>query len=255
MMLVLSSNCVSEDWKEYFSWIQFFKLDFGIINSYSIKKIIQWTTSSGKYANVALYCQEAIINYSFLIILIIIVLFWKWLLKYQTKFRILKKVWCLNLSSETLLWTLWMLILPFFSISMYYDLTTIHNHYASSFFSILILIIILFYWGYNKMWFFKPDLIQKIDPFNTLAYIYLNLLSRVPLVILFLFNSNMGMNILIVVIIVNQWSILFVLVIKNNRLPFHQNFNRATDVFWNSVMLLVILVISLEKVRIVLIKI
>ena len=134
MILVLSSNCVNEDWKEYFSWIQFFKLDLGIINSYSIKKIIQWTTSSGKYANVALYCQEAIINYSFLIILIIVALFWKWLLKYPKKFRILNIFWCLNLSSETMLWTLWMLILPFFSINMYYDLITIHNHYASSFF-------------------------------------------------------------------------------------------------------------------------
>ena len=171
MMLVLSSNCVNEDWKEYFSWIQFFKLDLGIINSYSIKKIIQWTTSSGKYANVELYCQEAIINYSFLIILIVIALFWKWLLKYQNKFKILNIFWCLKLSSETMLWILSMLILPFFSISLYYDLITIQNHYASSFFSFFILIIILFYWGYNKMSFFKPDLIQKIDPFNSLTYI------------------------------------------------------------------------------------
>ena len=251
MMLVLSSNCVNEDWKEYFSWIQFFKLDLGIINSYSIKKIIQWTTSSGKYANVELYCQEAIINYSFPIILIVIALFWKWILKYQNKFRILSIFWCLKMSWETMLWTLSMMILPFFSISMYYDLATIQNHYASSFFSILILIIIVIYWVLNKMWFFKPGLIQKIDPFNSLTYIYLNLLSRVSLVMLFLFDSNMGMNILLVVIIVNHWSIVLVLIIQNNRLPFHQNFNRATDVFWNSVMLLVILVISMEKVRIV----
>ena len=253
MMLVLSSNCVNEDWKEYFSWIQFFKLDLGIINSYSINKIIQWTISSGKYANVELYCQEAIINYSFLIILIAIALFWKWLLKYQSKFWILNIFWCLNLSSETILWILSMMILPFFSISMYYDLATIHNHYASSFFSILILITIVIYWVLNKMSFFKTDSIQKIDPFNSLTYTYLNLLSRVPLVMLFLLDSNMEMNILIVVIIVNHWSILYLLVTHNNRLPFHQNFNRATDVFWNSVMLLVILVISMDKVRIVLI--
>ena len=34
IMLVFSSDCVSDDWREYFSWIHMFKFDFGFLNPY-----------------------------------------------------------------------------------------------------------------------------------------------------------------------------------------------------------------------------
>ena len=214
------------------------------INSY----IFSCTKSSSKYSNAKLYCQETILNYFNLIVFIWVIVIALKLLKYKNKIGVLKLLSVINLSKSTTIWLLWLLILPFALINIYYDLSTIEDHYIFSFFSILFLAIAVCYWWYTKLSFLKSDVIQEMDPFNNLTYIILNLLSRIPLMMLFVFKSNMAMNVLLIIIIAQYWSILYVLVRHNIKLPFNQNFNRATDVFWSSVMLLVILVISLDKV-------
>ena len=55
IMLVFSTECIGDDWKEYFSWIQYFKFDFGFFNSFWLNKILKCSHSSGRYANIGFY--------------------------------------------------------------------------------------------------------------------------------------------------------------------------------------------------------
>ena len=71
MMLIMSSDCVSNNWIEYMSWVQYFKFDLGLLNSIWINRFVSCTPGNIRLSNVNLYCQETIINYLNLILLIL----------------------------------------------------------------------------------------------------------------------------------------------------------------------------------------
>ena len=248
ILLVLSSHCVSDSWKEYISWVQFTKFDFGFLNSILLKRWISWTSSSNKLANAQLYWEEAILNYFNLILIL------------GFTVLLLKAIRCINWNNflkyiqsaydlpESQFWILWWLILPFFIINIYSDLITFRHHLRYSLFSSLILIISIWLWIYKKFDFLRHEFVQKIYPYNSLLYIYLSLFIKIPLILLFISSSQMVSNLLITSILMIKSTLLFLLIKHKVKLPLQENFNRSFEIFGNSVMLLVTMVISVNKV-------
>ena len=113
MMLVMSYDWVSSNWVEYLSWIQYFKFDFGFLNSLWLNYFTFWTPSDVKFANVKLYWQEIIYNYAniiiFAIFLLVLIILNK-MINLTQKLRFLKVI---KIEPQTIFLILWLLILPF----------------------------------------------------------------------------------------------------------------------------------------------
>ena len=65
---------------------------------------------------------------------------------------------------------------------------------------------------------------------------------------LFIISSHTYKNLLMIIILIMQWSLLAALISHKVKLPLQHNFNRATEIFSNSIMLIVIMVNTVDKV-------
>lgn len=55
MMLVLSTDCVSDGWIEYISWVHYFKFDFAYASFYWFDSWTACTPTDDRYANAKIY--------------------------------------------------------------------------------------------------------------------------------------------------------------------------------------------------------
>ena len=248
MMLVLSTDCVNENWIEYISWIQYFKFDFAFLNVYWLNNLMQWTPSSDRFSNARIYWQETVINYLNLIVFVVLVLVTIAIIK-LLKSNILSQLaqW-ISIQPESILWLCWCIVMPFFCINIYNDLTTFRHHLKLSLLSSLILIMICIYCVLKRSSFMSNVTIQKINPYNSLTYIYLSLTIRIPIVAIYLSQVQMLSFLLMMLIFIMHSSLLFALIKFSIKLPLQQNFNRATEILWISIMHLVIMIVAVEKV-------
>ena len=92
------------------------------------------------------------------------------------------------------------------------------------------------------------EFILNIDKYKSPLFLYMFLLLRIPLILLLVFSSRTSVFILMVIILVIQCSLLFALVSHNVKLPFQLNFNRTTEIFSNSVMLIILMIVTIDKV-------
>ena len=181
MMLVLSSDWVSINLVEYLSWIQYFKFDFGFLNSFWLKNIVSWTPSDSKFANAKLYWQETIFNYANIFVFAVILFgFIKWIrfIKLSNFFRFLQNF---KMGQQTTFVILWWVVLPFMLVNTYYEFWNLSSHIIASFSILLIIVMFLLFWIFKRSSFMNQQFIQSIDQFNSLTYIYLTLLIRVLL--------------------------------------------------------------------------
>ena len=248
MMLMLSSDWVNSNWIEYFSWIQYFKFDFGFLNSVWLNHITSCTVSNSKFANSKFYCQETIFNYSnvvaFAIILFVIIK----LVKIANLSQKIKLINVIEIQPQTTFWMLWWLVLPFLLVNTLYDLSTIKSHQIASLLSSLIIALLLWFWILKRALIMNNEFMQKLDQYKSLSYIYLFLLMRISLILLFAFSSHIFTNMLMMIMLIMQCLLLFILINQNIKLPLQNNFNRLTEIFSNVVMTIVIFAITIQKV-------
>ena len=76
----------------------------------------------------------------------------------------------------------------------------------------------------------------------------MQLLAKLECVIIFLSNSKLLSTLLIVVLMMTHTTLLFTQIRHQTKLPLQKIFDRAATLFGNSIMLLVIMIISVEKV-------
>ena len=255
MLLVLSSDCVNDNWREYFSWVHYFKLDFGFLNFLWLNKFISWTPSSDRLANARLYWEEMVLNYACILILIWIatilmkalrILHWEKLLKIYEK---------VSISSETLFWIFWWLILPFLTISTFNDIISFKSHPFFSTISSLIIILSIWYCLYKRFAFLKYYFVHKMYPYYSLQYGYLIIFIKTPLIIMFLSKSSMVSTLLMIIILMMQLSILFSLLTHRVEIPPNQHFNKTNLILGNWIITMIMMIISIEKVGKILINI
>ena len=249
MLLVLSLDWVSDNWREYLSWIQFFKFDLSFLNSIWLNRLVSWTLSTDRFANAELYWEEMILYYINLIVLISLFLLINKIIKKISWKKILIIIQLIDVPPETQFWVLCSMILPFFSISIYNDLTNFKHHMKYSVITSLICVVLVWYWVYKKRSFWGSQFMQRIHPYYSLSYTYLSMSIRIPLILLFILTSQMISRLLVIIILIAQSTLLFSLFQSKGKLPLQQNFTKATEIFGNSVMLLITMIISVNIVR------
>ena len=144
LTFIMSDN-IDVNLQEYLSWIQFAKLDLWYLNYGIFEKPFLWTSSTYELRSLYFDWQETIFNYVNLWILMIIYLILRKLFRYIQNNYLNKYFEYYYVSSQTLFWIIWHLILPFMVINICYELTSIKNHYISTFITILLMISIFIY--------------------------------------------------------------------------------------------------------------
>ena len=132
MMLMLSSDWVSSNWIEYFSWIQYFKFDLGFFNSLWLNHLVTWISSNNKFANVQIYWEETIFNYSNFFIFAILLYLTAKVAKITKWSQILSFIKIEETRSQTVFWILWWLILPFMIANLSYEFSNFNLHFVIS---------------------------------------------------------------------------------------------------------------------------
>ena len=100
MLMMLSSTNSESKLIEYFSWLQYFKFDFGFIYEIIKLKKFNCTNSTDKLALLNLFCNETLINYLNLFFIIAFLIMYRLLSKHS--FLSIKAI--SNLFSKWILW-------------------------------------------------------------------------------------------------------------------------------------------------------
>ena len=248
MMLALSTDWISSNLAEYLSWVQYFKFDFGFLNSFWLNLIVSWTPSDAKFANAKLYWQETIFNYANIFVFAVILFGLIKFIKIKRLSNLLKYLQTFEIEPQTTFVILWWLILPFMLVNVYYEFWNLSSHMMASFSMILVIVMFIMFWILKRSSFMSNKFVQSIDQYKSLACIYLTLLIRVPLLLLLVASSRTYKIALMIAVLTMQWSLLFALISHKVKLPLQHNFNRATELFSNSVMLIVVMVSTVDKV-------
>ena len=248
MMLVLSTDWVNDGWIEYISWIQYFKFDFSFLNFYWLNNWIQWTPSSNRFSNAKIYWQEAMINYFSLIMLILLIAIILRIMKLWKLSLTNKLLKYIDIKPESKLWLCWWIIMPFLIVNIYNDLATYRHHLRLSLLSVLTTLLICIYWLYKRLSFFSNTIVQNINPDNSLNYIYMSLIIRIPIVIIYLSQVQIVSYLMMILIFIINSGLLISWTMLPIKLALQQTFSRATEIFGNSIMQLVITIIAFDKV-------
>ena len=249
MLLALSSDSIDNNWIEYFEWFQFAKFDLSFFNYLIDSNLGIWTPSSGKFLNVNFLCEEAILNYSMLILTIILIIAIK---IWMTRFNILvgfQMWWSLKFCDVDIFWIFWFVVNPFLMVSIYYDLSTIHHHWILSLILILIIAAAIFYWYKVKYYFFRTDFMQKVGQLSNLKFTYLQVWMRVAWVLAFIIDSY-SFTYFMILIVAIQTTLLFNPMNGTTPLKHFKHFERESYFIGQAVMELIVLLVWFEKVSI-----
>ena len=246
LMLSLSSDNISSARLEYLSWLQAFKFDFGFINPL-IHRNTECSISSGRLFNLKLYWEDTFHSYfivfCFLLILCgakIIILI---LQIYTYRINFCQKQLVINIT-----WIFIIIINPFLIINISIDIMTISNHAIWSLFTFAYIVLCVTICFRNKLYFLKYDFIAKLESHSSPWYIYMQILIKLECILLFLSNSKLVSSLVMITLLMTHTKLLFVQIRHRSVLPLQKNFDRATTLFWNSVMLIIMMLASVEKV-------
>ena len=162
--------------------------------------------------------------------------------------RIDKLIEYIGIKPESKLWLGWWIIMPFLIVNIYNDLTTYKYHLRLSLLSVLTTLFICIYWLYKRLGFFSSIIVQNINPNNSLNYIYMSLIIRIPIVIIYLSQVQIVSNLMMILIFIINLGLLISWTKLSVKLALQQTFNRATEIFGHSIMQLVVTIIAFDKV-------
>ena len=116
---------------QFWSWFQISKLDLGFLNIAQINKLLGWEFSQ-KLNKVQFYCQTTILNYLYLIAIVVILFASFKLIKLLSKISsILQLFWSkieAKVNKERVVWIFLHLYLPFVLINIIYEVSTLGDH-------------------------------------------------------------------------------------------------------------------------------
>ena len=246
LMLSFSSDNISSVRLDYLSWLQAFKFDFGFINP-MINQNTQCSISSGRLFNLKLYWEDTLHNYfiifCFLLILCGAKIIFFILQKYRDRVNFSQKQLVINI-----LWIFVIIVNPFLIINISIDIMTIFNHTISSLFTFAYIMLLAIICFRNKLYFLQYDFIVKLDPQSSPYYIYMQILIKIECILLFLSYSKLVSSLIMITLLMTHTTMLFIQIQHRSVLPLQRNFDRTTTLFWNSVMLIIMMLVSVEKV-------
>ena len=246
MMLSLSLDNISSARLEYLSWLQAFKFDFGYINPL-IHRNTECSISSGRLFNLKLYWEDTLHNY------FIVFCFLLWLCgakiiililqKYKKWVNFKQKQFVINIT-----WIFIVIINPFLIINISIDIMTISKHVIWSLFTFAYIVLCGIICFRYKLYLLQYDFIVKLDPHSNPWYIYMQILIKLECILLFLSYSKLMSSLVMITLLMTHTTLLFMQIRHRSVLPLQRNFDRATTLFWNSVMMIIMMLSSAEKV-------
>lgn len=183
LIIIVCSTSISQNWRVYLSWIQYFKLDLGFITQNYFTYINLWQFSSDRMAETHLYCNEAVINYRTVLIIYV----WSLVLKPLIELCKCRVAAIFTPSTETMLWILLNLMCPFIIINLVIDLSELLSHQIASFLNLLLVVRIVYFVIMQRK-LLLPSTIASLSSGSTGLAVFLILISRALLVVLFLSN-------------------------------------------------------------------
>ena len=132
IIFVVSLSSQNTNLVKLISLIQIFKFDFGFIDYFNIRKLLLCKLGTDKMVNLNFYCQSTILNYSMLII-IVLILFWTiFLLKCASQrlkyVLMLFKLVASKINNQNIAWLLIHIFLPFLWINLISDAINSSSH-------------------------------------------------------------------------------------------------------------------------------
>ena len=224
--IIFSYKDVSNNVKNYFKWMQIYKLDFSIINKITmLNETPLWIHSNNiNFVDIQMYWSGFIINF-FYLLLILILLFIIWrisiILKGKLKnSKILNLVDsnCSSLFSKSLMW--WSLnklffIFPFWWIST--DLINFYSNFLISFSSMIVVLLIITVIIYSRFGWFQSNILASEKEKYDAKFECLNIARNLVVATLFLLNSSNESDIFKIVFWSIQLTIITYVIVSKDR--------------------------------------
>ena len=250
MLMVVSSDNISSRWIEYLSWLKYFKFDFSFINDIFRVMPIMCTESTGKLFVLGFEWEETLLNYQYLILLLIIIFIWKVII---INFKLFKSIFSNSLDRNLRYLQLYQyrysLIWPFIFVNLIFEFYSFKQHIFLSWVSTILLALAILFTIKNRFFFLQLKFIQTFDKNVSISYFYLKIANKALILLLFIPQSKQFLVLIMVLILITQTSILFAQVN-------HKVVNLKSNIFWkaagmfgNAVMLIITILITCKKVN------
>ena len=195
--------------------------------------IVHWKQDSNRMERLQLYWESLLLNYFYLITVIIIFIIWMQILKcLQYKFSCCSKLYQFTLSridKNKFAYIFIHFISLFFVISMINDITSINNHMILSILLLLLVISVLVILFYNYPEELSLQFLSQVDTQNTSIFTYLTF-AKLALQATLFFVTDGLVSIIIFILLMLVYALIvlyFIIVSKSNSLL--QSYNRKMN--------------------------
>ena len=147
-------------------WFQIFKLDFGFLDQFHIRYLLFCQVGSDEMSKIQFYWQSTILNYFYLIIILLVLAWWLQILK-KTSLRLkiteIVLSFIQNKSNENISWIVWHLFSSFLWVNLLSDALNIYNHTILSLISLFLFLVIIIFILIKYPKVITLSFIKKID--------------------------------------------------------------------------------------------
>ena len=174
------------------SWVQIFKLDFGFLDILNIRDLLSCKIESDIMAEINFYCQSTLLNYFYLLLILIVISWWLIFLKiFANKLMIASKIYSairIKCKKENITWVLIHLFLSFLWINILSEALSISNHVVSSMvlFALLFILILLML---KYPFVFSLSFLKSVEQSNSSILTLLTILKSICHAMLFQFRA------------------------------------------------------------------
>ena len=225
--VVFANEDVSNNVKNYFKWMQIYKLDLGVLNKITmLNKTKLWIHSNNiSFVNVQIYWSGFIVNFIFpLLICAFIFILWRICILIRTKsenLQISHFIDCIVSSffSKSLMWWCFnklFFVFPAWWIAM--DLINVSNNFLIAFSSIIVVLLMIIAIIYSKFEWFKSHIFASEEKKYHIKFEFLHIARNIIVIILFLLNSSNQSDIIKIAFWSIQLSIMTYTLVSKNKI-------------------------------------
>ena len=196
LILVFWTNDVDQNIKEFTSWLQFSKLDFGYLYYSGLNSTFNCISESTKMANLQFGCQSTVLNYLWVLLFFALsIIIYRLLDAFRHKIGLISSLLVFIDNKFTSSLIVWMFIHFYYKLVLInviaLDLKMMRNHALTSGISIIITVWIIVYLGFKHQLFSKL-FFEDIDSDNSLSFTLISGIKYSFLICLFIVESIVG---------------------------------------------------------------
>ena len=196
LILIFWSNDVDQNMKEFASWLQFSKLDFGYLYYSGLNSTFNCISESTKMANLQFGCHSNVLNYFWVLLLFALsIIIYRLLDAFRHKINLINSLLTFVDKKFTSSLIVWMLIHFYYKLALIniiaLDAEMMSNHILTSGVSIVIGVWVIVYLCLKHQLFSKI-FIEGIDEDNSLSFTLTSAVQYSFLSCLFISESALG---------------------------------------------------------------